>query len=630
MFFILNNEKTVLVADDAFLEHVGTSNIFLLAERFRFGDFHLDEAAQTCLLNGKTRSFTTRPIQTILGRGTLYEIQEAAQPEPNLSPAVASPSAAPSEHETVLSPAETEPADAIPAAPAEETETERAPILTLSDEHLTMFAEDDVPEAIHETTADTLPIEEETADIEPLLPAEETITASSSETQSDQLTLHEDVSEPAEPHTENEEILIPDLSLSEKTNDKETSNKETNDEEAADTEHEISSPKLSLSEPHTETEPAPEHDRMDNVDDLLDLIEIKEDEAVSPSADVTPAQTEEAEEEELLFSLTDVSETEQTPLTTEASTDHLDLSLSDDVPLFDLADTSAPQSATETPKLDYAANAAMIGITSDEYLGFLTQFIDESLLYKAGLQSDDPAVFKKDITSIKDASQLLHLPQLSDTLIRLESAPLDERHPIIEEFYGLIDQVRHELDNTVPASPSTETPETLSVPDVHAPEAVPATEASAPDMPAPEAPAPMESSAQTDTPSETEIPLASAAPSLSLETVETIPFDFSTQAASDELGLPESLVQEFVSDFIQQAQENIPVLEQAQRNGDIDTIQKTAHLLKGAASNLRIDPLAETLETLQYNESLEKVPQLLPIFVGQLKALMLFSNKPVK
>jgi HPt (histidine-containing phosphotransfer) domain-containing protein len=51
------------------------------------------------------------------------------------------------------------------------------------------------------------------------------------------------------------------------------------------------------------------------------------------------------------------------------------------------------------------------------------------------------------------------------------------------------------------------------------------------------------------------------------------------------------------------------------------TVQSTAHLLKGAAANLRIDPLAKTLETLQHNEDPEKVPALFDRFVGQLKAL---------
>jgi HPt (histidine-containing phosphotransfer) domain-containing protein len=115
-----------------------------------------------------------------------------------------------------------------------------------------------------------------------------------------------------------------------------------------------------------------------------------------------------------------------------------------------------------------------------------------------------------------------------------------------------------------------------------------------------------------------------AIPVHSIDDVDAIPFDFSTKAASDELGLPEALVQEFVSDFAKQAEENIAIFREAHQKGDIDTIQKTAHLLKGAASNLRIDPLADTLKALQYNEEIQKVPELFAKFVGQLKSLVHF------
>jgi HPt (histidine-containing phosphotransfer) domain-containing protein len=110
---------------------------------------------------------------------------------------------------------------------------------------------------------------------------------------------------------------------------------------------------------------------------------------------------------------------------------------------------------------------------------------------------------------------------------------------------------------------------------------------------------------------------------------ETTPirFDFSTHVASEELGLPEELVTEFVVDFIQQAKENIPVLLRAHKTRDLETLQSTAHLLKGAASNLRIDPLAETLKKLQYNDDFDKVPALFDRFVGQLKALDKLINQ---
>ncbi len=76
-----------------------------------------------------------------------------------------------------------------------------------------------------------------------------------------------------------------------------------------------------------------------------------------------------------------------------------------------------------------------------------------------------------------------------------------------------------------------------------------------------------------------------------LKDVRMIPIEFSIKLAADELNLPEDLVLEFVNDFSNQGHEYIPELIDAYQNGDLDKLQKTAHMLKGAASNLRIEPM---------------------------------------
>jgi HPt (histidine-containing phosphotransfer) domain-containing protein len=106
-----------------------------------------------------------------------------------------------------------------------------------------------------------------------------------------------------------------------------------------------------------------------------------------------------------------------------------------------------------------------------------------------------------------------------------------------------------------------------------------------------------------------------------LDSVKVIPFDFSINEAANELALPSSLVSEFIVDFIDQAKENLPVLQKAYNDKDIDMLQNTAHMLKGASSNLRITPIAETLYELQFNTELERVPGLIELFAGQLKSL---------
>jgi HPt (histidine-containing phosphotransfer) domain-containing protein len=261
---------------------------------------------------------------------------------------------------------------------------------------------------------------------------------------------------------------------------------------------------------------------------------------------------------------------------------------------------------TDDPFSDYKSNAKLIGISFDEYTGFVRQFVEESLSYESVLKNKGLDVFKRNLISIKDASQLLHLQTLSNTLQRLEKESTSEHDSLLNTFFGMIRHIQRDLKTTEPHQP-------IAQPVKPAKQAKPAKPAN--DLPHTPSSAPVE-------------PTPQAVPPLpSTEEIAAIPFAFSTKAASDELGLPETLVQEFVSDFIKQAEENLEVFHVAQRSGDMETIQKTAHLLKGAASNLRIDPLAETLKKLQYNEKPDKVAGLFREFVGQLKALINFTRQ---
>jgi len=64
---------------------------------------------------------------------------------------------------------------------------------------------------------------------------------------------------------------------------------------------------------------------------------------------------------------------------------------------------------------------------------------------------------------------------------------------------------------------------------------------------------------------------------------------FDPQLASDELGLPIDLIEEFIEDFIAQAKEFEPELFDALSKGDIPTVASLSHKLKGVAGNLRIE-----------------------------------------
>ncbi len=73
---------------------------------------------------------------------------------------------------------------------------------------------------------------------------------------------------------------------------------------------------------------------------------------------------------------------------------------------------------------------------------------------------------------------------------------------------------------------------------------------------------------------------------------------FNPQIASDELGLPIDLIEEFIEDFSAQAKEFKDDLYQSANDGDLDNVKILSHKLKGVAANLRIEDAYEVLTTI--------------------------------
>ncbi|WP_456485571.1 hypothetical protein [Hydrogenimonas sp.] len=100
---------------------------------------------------------------------------------------------------------------------------------------------------------------------------------------------------------------------------------------------------------------------------------------------------------------------------------------------------------------------------------------------------------------------------------------------------------------------------------------------------------------------------------------ETI--DFDPNEASDALGLPASLIIEFVNDFIKQAKEEKIHFETASSNGEITMINEAAHKLKGVAANLRIEEMRTLMEKVQYAKTVEEAQKPLQAFYLKLAVL---------
>lgn len=77
--------------------------------------------------------------------------------------------------------------------------------------------------------------------------------------------------------------------------------------------------------------------------------------------------------------------------------------------------------------------------------------------------------------------------------------------------------------------------------------------------------------------------------------------------ASEELGLPVDLIEEFIQDFINQAEEFKVSLQDSLNSDDIDNVKILSHKLKGVAANLRIEDAFEVLTTINTSEDNDEI-----------------------
>jgi hypothetical protein len=82
---------------------------------------------------------------------------------------------------------------------------------------------------------------------------------------------------------------------------------------------------------------------------------------------------------------------------------------------------------------------------------------------------------------------------------------------------------------------------------------------------------------------------------------------FDPKIASDELGLPIDLIEEFIDDFIAQSKEFKSELYSSLNDGDIDNVKVLSHKLKGVAANLRIEDAFEVLTTINTSDDLNVI-----------------------
>ena len=100
---------------------------------------------------------------------------------------------------------------------------------------------------------------------------------------------------------------------------------------------------------------------------------------------------------------------------------------------------------------------------------------------------------------------------------------------------------------------------------------------------------------------------------------ETETFDL--ELASKELGLPSSMIKEFVQDFIKQSLEYKENLYLALEKNDLTTLKALSHKLKGVSANLRVDDIFEILSSVKNSSDNDEIRGLLDRFYTKIQNL---------
>lgn len=334
---------------------------------------------------------------------------------------------------------------------------------------------------------------------------------------------------------------------------------------------------LSLIEREEEPVALTETQKSSEDEDIIPLWD--EDFLKEPEEEISIAQKPEAEEEASAFEPISIleEETELPAIETEEKAE---------VPAGEAVE--AEEKSTAPIHIDVAKVSETIGITPEEYNHFLNEFIDTAISQEKDLNSDDDKTQSTAIKTLVQLAEVLHLPELSKAAKEIESASAPERDSYVESFYNKLARITTQ-PSTLPDRelPSIEPEISLEEAMITAPETAPEKE-----------------------PEEEGLPEGSFG-TIDLSDVKPIHFDFRLEEAADELSLPVELIEEFVHDFIEQAKSETDNMLEAYRQGNLDKIQKIGHLLKGAASNLRINPLADTLYEIQFCEDSSKLEALI-------------------
>ena len=316
----------------------------------------------------------------------------------------------------------------------------------------------------------------------------------------------------------------------------------------------------------------------------MTLVEIKEEENNEEKIDtdieeysdfISLKDEMETEEESSVETDTPEEGTFETPIELfDTTEDNFPLELiSDDIAEID--DTEEDILHETAPVfIDIHAISQKIGISTEDYDHFLKEYIDTALTLEDDLKSNKENLKSQAIDTLSHLSHVLHLSDITPIIEEIKNADDSTRNQHIKSFYHTLSKVvtTEEVDITeIENIEGTETLDSLS---------------------------------------------KDSFGSIDLSSVKPIHFDFQLGSAAEDLGLPIELIEEFVIDFIDQSHIETDKMLLAYQNGELETIQKIGHLLKGTSSNLRIKTLSDTLYAIQFCEDSTQLEDLIKTYWG--------------
>ncbi len=300
--------------------------------------------------------------------------------------------------------------------------------------------------------------------------------------------------------------------------------------------------------------------------------------------------------------------------------------------LFDLILPSAPEETIDTITIieneqvetaddtqapiiiDAQDISQSIGISTKDYNTFLNEYIDTALSLEEDLQSIQEEKRSNAISILSHLSNVLHLPVISEIVTKIENATAEDQNTYIKSFYSTLGRLTtSQLVTAKKEAPSIseidsdikiETIDSVDIDTISINEEKP--------LSVPETKSVMTTSESFGT--------------INLDDVKSIHFDFQLEQAANELSLPVELIEEFVHDFVDQAHVETKKMLEAYEKGDLDTIHKIGHLLKGTSSNLRINPLSDTLYEIQFCEDVSKMEEFIKHYWGHFLSLEIQMN----